>query len=1082
MAKTNLLSTAWYKALTLTERSSALPGGVPSGVADNGQDGPGQLRFQRWQAQPQFTEEEILKQRLELPGISEEELVYLLGETADSIQARLPDVPWWITVLTEAFAYPSTAFAELVPGEEELGFLELVQPLVDRACDFMYRGVQELGDRSASLPFDPQNIEDILLMNLPDPLLMRLGRTMVLELNVARLQGLLDGDSPEERFTSFIELLRRPEAALALLEDYPVLARQLVTCIEQWLDVGLEFLDRLCQDWPAIRRQFCPDSDPGMLVELTAGAGDTHRDGRSVMIARFESGFRLVYKPKSMAVDIHFQELLDWLNERGCTPALRTMSILDRESHGWVEYVEYQECQSLEQVENFYQRLGLYLALLYAINASDFHLENLIAEGEHPLLIDLETLFNPEFDRFDEDEAVVAAQRSMVHSVLVAGMLPQRMWSGNDYGGIDISGFGGEAGQLTPDRLPRAAGMGTDEMRYVRERLELTGEANRPRLNGVEISALDYVETVVAGFRRMYRLLTRYRDELLAPSGPLERFADDEVRVLLRPTRTYDQLLFESFHPDMLHDALDRDLLFDRLWLVVPDRQYMAPVVAAEQTDMQLGDIPVFTTRPASVDLISGSGEIIEGVLTESGLEIARRRVAQFGEADQRQQEWFIRASLATLMRYDYGFDLPERMPYQLGDSVTEVYRTHLMDGARKIADRLLETAVLGEKDVVWLGLEMLAEASWDVSPVGMDLYNGVPGITLFLAYAGEVLQEKVYTTLARRGLNGMLQHVELFGEELPGVGGYEGWGGMLYALTHLGMLWQDSAVLERAGEIADLLANYLEQDESYGVQSGAAGAIGALLAYNTCVPSARVLDIALACGDFLLAAADSRETGLGWALPGSEPPPLTGLAFGAAGIAWALLALSEVTGDGRFRRAAQLAIAYERTCFSAKEGNWPDLRQADPGGTSDAPSAGPRYPIAWCHGAAGIGLARLAVLNRLDDSTLLDEIRVALNTTLKHGFGQSHCLCHGDMGNLELLLSAARMLDDANLARETQRMTARILASMDRTGWYCGGPDGVELPGLMLGIAGIGYEMLRLADPETIPNVLIMAPPTKRP
>jgi lantibiotic modifying enzyme len=36
----------------------------------------------------------------------------------------------------------------------------------------------------------------------------------------------------------------------------------------------------------------------------------------------------------------------------------------------------------------------------------------------------------------------------------------------------------------------------------------------------------------------------------------------------------------------------------------------------------------------------------------------------------------------------------------------------------------------------------------------------------------------------------------------------------------------------------------------------------------------------------------------------------------------------------------------------------------------------------------------------------------------------------------------------------------------------------GVETPGLMLGIAGTGYQLLRLASPEQIPSVLLLAPP----
>src|SRR5690606_23598400 len=119
--------------------------------------------------------------------------------------------------------------------------------------------------------------------------------------------------------------------------------------------VSLEFLARLCDDWSSIRRCFSPDEDPGLLTEVAGGAGDTHRGGRSVMIASFESGFRLVYKPKSLAVDGHFQGLLAWLNQRGCQPPLYVLTLLDRGAYGWVEFVEPQGCHTPDEIARFYQ-------------------------------------------------------------------------------------------------------------------------------------------------------------------------------------------------------------------------------------------------------------------------------------------------------------------------------------------------------------------------------------------------------------------------------------------------------------------------------------------------------------------------------------------------------------------------------------------------------------------------------------------------------------------------------------------------------------------------------------------------------
>src|SRR5262249_49957013 len=129
--------------------------------------------------------------------------------------------------------------------------------------------------------------------------------------------------------------------------------------------------------------------------DVCGNAGDTHRGGRAVIIARFQSGLQVVYKPRSLAGDQHFQQVLAWINDRGDHPPFRLLKILDRGDHGWVEFVEPGGCADVGEVQRFYQRQGALLALLYALEATDFHHENLIAAGEHPVLVDLEALFHP---------------------------------------------------------------------------------------------------------------------------------------------------------------------------------------------------------------------------------------------------------------------------------------------------------------------------------------------------------------------------------------------------------------------------------------------------------------------------------------------------------------------------------------------------------------------------------------------------------------------------------------------------------------------------------------------------------------
>ena len=46
-------------------------------------------------------------------------------------------------------------------------------------------------------------------------------------------------------------------------------------------------------------------------------------------------------------------------------------------------------------MRRFYHRQGALLALLYVLDGTDMHYENLIAVGEQPVLVDVETLFHP---------------------------------------------------------------------------------------------------------------------------------------------------------------------------------------------------------------------------------------------------------------------------------------------------------------------------------------------------------------------------------------------------------------------------------------------------------------------------------------------------------------------------------------------------------------------------------------------------------------------------------------------------------------------------------------------------------------
>jgi len=1080
----------WYLATTLRERGPLVKDvESPSGPAKSKLS---ELRFEQWRAQAPFSNDVVFAERLETDGLSEKEFRRAIGERGTNLLEHCQTPPSWLMSFDRCFCSTSSLQVQAPaprewPEPRVASILAVVAPLIHSAMRDLLQKIKTLIRSKSDLPVDIESVGNLLYENLPDRLFSIIGRAFALELNVARLQGVLAGDTQEERFESFIRRISKPRAALRFLREYPVLARLLTECIHNWADASFEFLEHLAEDWQLIRSTFCSQGDPGVLVGVDAGAGDYHKLGRSVIIGTFSSGLRLVYKPRSLAVDLHFQELLAWLNSRGAHPQFRTLTILDRTDHGWMEFVSARSCSSAEEVSRFYQRQGGYLAILYALEAVDFHYENLIASGEHPVLLDMEALFHPRIQGFDPRCAEDVAAGALFYSVLGVGLLPRRLSMNAHSPGIDLSGMGGEENQVTPYLVSQWDGAGTDEMRVTRKHAILTGAQNRPSIDGADRDPRAFSDSIMSGFESTYKLLLSHRSALLSPSGPIARFVEDEIRVVFRPTRTYAILLHESVHPDVLRDAVDRDRLFDRLWCVVERMPYMARmsqpfgqggtgIITSERQDLWNGDIPRFTTRPGTTDVWTSSGEQIPNLLDEPGINLARRRIEQLNSDDLDRQLWIIRASLAAVP--SSSDQAPPRNYQPSADSVSErPSHQRLLNSALAIGDRLERLALRGNGDVCWIGMasEPFGQHSYSFPiSLGLDLYDGMPGILLFLAYLGAVSGQERYGELAAAALKTIRRQIERSQNFFTSIGGFGGWAGLIYTLVQLAKLWNQPALFSEAESLLEKIFPLIKENEQFDIVHGNAGCIAGLLSFYDATSSARALRAARDCGRKLITRAERCGEGIGWRVKGSQDLPLTGFSHGAAGVAWALLKLSDVTGDEEFRRAAIAAIRYERSLFSKKFQNWPDLRSL-PFAKVSPDARHDNFMVAWCNGAAGIGLARVASLCYLDDTGMRADINAALSTTLSRGFGLNHCLCHGDLGNIELLLQASEKLGEPQWNEHLSRVTTMVLDSMDRSGWICGVGSSLESPGLMTGLAGIGYQLLRLAEPRRVPSVLLL-------
>ncbi len=287
--------------------------------------------------------------------------------------------------------------------------------------------------------------------------------------NLLNLLGLEEESSNSKtKYNQFVDQLLE-DGLSDLFQNYPVLGRLLATAVDFWVEATAEFIQRLAQDRDTIEQTFrTKPQSLGKVSQIKASLSDSHNQGRSVILLTWESGLKLVYKPKDLGLEVAWNQFLDWYNNQSQGLELKVLQVLNQQGYGWVEYVEHQPCTDEAAVERFYRRAGMLLCLIYALRGTDCHHENLIASGEHLVLIDMETLLHHEANAIENSPMSQAlesdSEQQLWDSVLRTGMLPRWDFSGDKRIAYDISGLGSTDSQQAPRKVPQWQAINTDNM------------------------------------------------------------------------------------------------------------------------------------------------------------------------------------------------------------------------------------------------------------------------------------------------------------------------------------------------------------------------------------------------------------------------------------------------------------------------------------------------------------------------------------------------------------------------------------------------------------------------------------------
>lgn len=371
------------------------------------------------------------------------------------------------------------------------------------------------------------------------------------------------------------------------------------------------------------------------------------------------------------------------------------------------------------------------------------------------------------------------------------------------------------------------------------------------------------------------------------------------------------------------------------------------------------------------------------------------------------------------------------------------------------------------------------------------DVYRGSAGVALFLAeltaVTGDSEARRAALGAIRRSVHQFLNKPLERARPLSAFLGHLGAARVAQRVLNLA---PEAADLEKAiGHLLAEVERSLAEPHPLDLLGGNGGAVPALLWLARTPSHEACVALAEWCGRELVEAAERDDDLASWPPERVAGPDalaagmtaatlaLTGLSHGVSGMALALAELAAWTGEPAWLEAANQALAYEDTHFHAEAGNWRDVRDAMGVGS---------FQTAWCHGAPGIGLARLRMMEL--DPALRDThaamARIAMRTTLAALASrlaaprQDATLCHGIAGLSEVVLTAGVLFDDATYRTAAAQAAGELVRRYGASGdWPSGMPSGGHSPALMLGSAGIGYHLLRLHDPERVPPVLLTVP-----
>lgn len=885
-------------------------------------------------------------------------------------------------------------------------------------------------------------------------------RTMIEEISEAKNRHLLKGNDSNERYQFFIhEMLREDEYREKIYKKYPELVRLLDTTCKLSSDYLASVIDEVALVYEQLNKAFGKGEELGKITDVRFSLGDAHCDGKSVACVVFENT-KVYYKPRECDVDLGFQELLTRLNmqKEFEDNKLKTIKIVKAKHGSFIENIVYRGCETEHQIHEYFRKMGILCCLMYLINARDLHFENIIACGSDPVMIDLESILSaePKSREFDKEGAYHKAVEYLLDSVQSIGILPNKIRFGDSDSSFNTGGIIYRENQVAPLKSVKLVNDGTDSVYLTREYGTIKGKENLPTYNGKVVDSIDYLDDLSQGFSLMYRFILNKKEMFIA--WVEELFGNARMRIILRPTYYYGQLQSISQHPYFMFSTIEREMVLSRIGIYETEPR----LIRSEIRAMKRGDIPYYSMKFDEIDLYDGYGVKMPAKMVSSPKAHFRKKMSSVSEAELEKQLELIRISFYSVSSNRFNTKIKFGAALSKQSAVCE---GEYLEVAKQIGDYLIDTAFTGvsnagQKDAFWIHstTDKLDSNDWSYGVSDLDFYNGNSGIALFLQNLWKITREQKYIDISRAAIEPIIRVIEDGTYNCTQfVGGYVGIGSYIYILYKAFSISKEDRVRNALTKCMEVIEGCVINTKETDLIGGTTGLLTILL---TVYQNTEDQDLKRVIESKFPVVYTHIEKILGQK---DRTSCYSGYAHGVAAVLPALYRLYLINGEKKVYRSFVKLLEHEREHF------WND--EAKVWKTSDEKEG---FSKAWCHGAPGILLAWLLLKREgYTDERLNYEIEWCIENVKKECIGYNIVYCHGDIGNLDILRFASLVLKDEKLESDCQKTYQMLFKKHIQHGWNKEDAEYSKCKGMMLGISGIGYSILRAIKREETDDFL---------